>query len=94
MKLSESSEGPAQSNHSQSPTQLHSRPWAASLILTAGLVFLAFGIALSLSFGAAPIRLFEVWNAVFHFNPEIQNHQIIWEIRLPRILGGVLIGVC
>ncbi|WP_420538928.1 FecCD family ABC transporter permease [Paenibacillus polymyxa] len=94
MKLSESSDSPAQSNHNQPPTQFHSRPWAASFILTAGLALLAFGIALSLSFGAASIRLEEVWNAVFHFNPELQNHQIIWEIRLPRILGGVLIGVC
>lgn len=94
MKLSESSDGPAQSKHNQSPTQFHSRPWAATLILTVGLGILAFGIALSLSFGAASIRLEEVWNAVFHFKPELQNHQIIWEIRLPRILGGVLIGVC
>ncbi|OMD89510.1 ferrichrome ABC transporter permease [Paenibacillus odorifer] len=72
--------------------EFRSRPWAATLILVGGLVLLALGIAVSVSFGAADIKLSVVWAAVFHFNPEIMDHQIIRELRLPRVLGGAMIG--
>lgn len=51
-------------------------------------------MALSISFGAADIKLSVVWEAIFNFNPELTPHQIIWEIRLPRILGGAMVGAC
>ncbi|MGN7761683.1 FecCD family ABC transporter permease [Paenibacillus sp. 22594] len=76
----------------QDEVKLRSRPWAATLILVGGLIALALGIAVSVSFGAADIKLPVVWNAVFHFNPDITDHQIIRELRLPRVLGGVMIG--
>ncbi|WP_339319767.1 iron ABC transporter permease [Paenibacillus sp. FSL R10-2734] len=69
-----------------------SRPWAATLILVGGLALLVLGIAVSVSFGAADIKLSVVWSAVFNFNPEIMDHQIIRELRLPRVLGGAMIG--
>ncbi|MBD3917605.1 iron ABC transporter permease [Paenibacillus sp. PR3] len=71
---------------------LRTRPVAASLVLTLGLAALAFGIALSVSLGAVHMSLSTVWSAVFHFNPKITNHQIIWEIRLPRVLASALVG--
>ncbi|MEK3684058.1 FecCD family ABC transporter permease [Paenibacillus sp. FSL R10-2736] len=74
------------------PLKLRSRPWAATLILIGGLIALALGIAVSVSFGAADIKLSVVWTAVFHFNPDITEHQIIRELRLPRVLGGVMVG--
>ncbi len=76
----------------QNEVKLRSRPWAATLILVGGLVALALGIAVSVSFGAADIQLPVVWSAIFHFNPDITDHQIIRELRLPRVLGGVMIG--
>ncbi|WP_416294985.1 FecCD family ABC transporter permease [Paenibacillus illinoisensis] len=83
------------SHHTESPTaKIHTRPWAATLILTGGLVLLALGMALSISFGAADIKLGVVWQAIFNFNPDLTPHQIIWEIRLPRILGGAMVGAC
>lgn len=57
-------------------------------------MLLALGMALSISFGAADIKLSVVWKAIFDFNPELTPHQIIWEIRLPRILGGAMVGAC
>ncbi|MGN7469883.1 FecCD family ABC transporter permease [Brevibacillus sp. SAFN-007a] len=72
--------------------QFRSRPWAATLILTGGVLALLFGMFLSVSFGAADIRFSVVWDAIFHFNPDITQHQIIQEIRLPRLLGGAMVG--
>ncbi|CAH1208775.1 MULTISPECIES: iron ABC transporter permease [unclassified Paenibacillus] len=78
-----------------SPTaKIHTRPWTATLILTGGILLLIFGMALSISFGAADIKLGMVWQAIFHFNPDLTPHQIIWEIRFPRILGGAMVGAC
>jgi iron complex transport system permease protein len=33
-----------------------------------------------------------IWEAVFHFNPDLTQHQIIQELRLPRALAGALVG--
>ena len=52
------------------------------------------GIALSISLGAAEIDLRNVWEAVFFFNPDVTEHQIIQELRLPRVLGGAMVGAC
>lgn len=69
-----------------------SRPLVVTLILFGGIAALVFGIALSVSFGAADIQFLTVWEAVFRYNPELTQHQIIQEIRLPRVLGGALVG--
>ncbi|MFC4307000.1 FecCD family ABC transporter permease [Cohnella boryungensis] len=88
------------SNSSQETEQgkahikVHSRPWTAMLILTAGIAVLVLGIAVSASFGAADIPVSTVWESVFRFNPDVTAHQIIQEIRLPRVLGGAMVGAC
>ncbi|CAM4246726.1 FecCD family ABC transporter permease [Paenibacillus xylanexedens] len=90
-----SSQASPEKHNPDSPTaKIHTRPWAATLILTGGVLLLALGMALSISFGAADIKLSVVWKAIFDFNPELTPHQIIWEIRLPRILGGAMVGAC
>ncbi|XOJ00756.1 FecCD family ABC transporter permease [Paenibacillus polymyxa] len=90
-----SSQASPEKHSPDSPTaKIHTRPWAATLILTGGVLLLALGMALSISFGAADIKLSVVWKAIFDFNPELTPHQIIWEIRLPRILGGAMVGAC
>lgn len=71
-----------------------SRPIMATFILIGGLVGLLFAIGLSISFGAADIELATVWSSIFHFQPELTSHQIIQEIRLPRVLGAALVGAC
>ncbi len=47
---------------------------------------------MSVSFGAADIKFLEVWTAIFNFNPELTNHQIIQELRLPRVFAGAMVG--
>ncbi len=70
------------------------RPIVATIILFAGLIGLLLAIGLSVSFGAADIDFKTVWTAVFQFNPDITSHQIIQEIRLPRVIGAALVGAC
>jgi len=70
------------------------RPIIGILVLLIGLMALIISIGLSISFGAADIKLATVWNAVLNFNPDITSHQIIREIRLPRVLGAAMVGAC
>lgn len=77
--------------HSRAPKH-RSRPLAASFILFGGIIALIISIALSVSFGAADIAFATVWEAVLHFNPDLTTHQIIQELRLPRVLGGAMVG--
>lgn len=85
---------PGQKQQTLPALKFRSRPWAATLILTGGLAALVFMIGLSVSFGAANIRFSVVWESVFHFNPDLTHHQIIKELRLPRVLGGAMVGAC
>ncbi|WP_339320625.1 iron ABC transporter permease [Paenibacillus sp. FSL R10-2734] len=73
---------------------LHSRPASAIGIIIFGLAAIAFGLALSVSLGAADIKLTTVWDAIFRFNPDLQQHQVIRELRLPRAIAGALVGAC
>lgn len=81
--------------HNTKPTSdklVHSRPAAAVSIMIFGLVAIVFGLMLSVSVGAADIKLTTVWEAVFRFNPELQQHQVIRELRIPRALAGAIVG--
>lgn len=49
-------------------------------------------LALALSFGAAKMEVKIAWEALTHYNSEVMNHQIIREIRLPRILATAIVG--
>lgn len=71
-----------------------SKPITGVLVLLIGIIGLIFAIGLSISFGAADIDLMTVWSAVFSFNGDLTSHQIIQEIRLPRVLGAAIIGAC
>lgn len=75
-----------------SSVPLRTRPLAAALILMGGILLLVLGIGVSVSFGAADIVFSTVWEAVFHFNPESTQHQIIADLRMPRVLGGAMVG--
>lgn len=72
--------------------EIGARPLAARLILSGGILVLCFGVSLSVLTGAADISFFTVWEAIFRFDPEQMEHQIIRELRLPRVLGGAIVG--
>ncbi len=83
---------PSESAESSSSPKLRTRPLAATFILFGGLISLILGIGVSVSFGAADIAFSTVWEAVFHFNEDLTPHNIIMELRLPRVLGGAMVG--
>lgn len=89
-----SSTGSTIKRNGQEDKTVKSRPAAASAILFLGLIAIVFGLALSVSVGAADVKLATVWEAVFRFNPDLQQHQIIRELRIPRALTGALVGAC
>lgn len=62
------------------------RPVRNVLILAAGSFLLLLSLLLAVSLGAADMPLKTVWQAIFQFDPDLQQHQIIAEIRFPRIL--------
>ncbi|WP_126428551.1 FecCD family ABC transporter permease [Brevibacillus marinus] len=74
--------------------KLRTRPVAASAILLGGLIAVVLGLAVSISVGAADIDLLTVWQAVFDFNPDVTQHQIIQELRLPRAVAAAVVGAC
>lgn len=76
------------------PVKLHSRPWAAAVLIAGGLVSIVLGLVLSVSFGVADVRFGVVWEAVFHYNPDIQEHQIIHTLRMPRAIAAAMVGAC
>nr|WP_204543796.1 iron ABC transporter permease [Peribacillus deserti] len=51
-----------------------------------------FALAVSVMYGTTNIDAATVWRAVFDFNPQNTQHQVIREIRLPRALTAALIG--
>ncbi|WP_322924036.1 iron ABC transporter permease [Paenibacillus campi] len=78
--------------HTSPKEEIWSRPYAALLIIIGGLLLLVLGLAFSIAKGSRAIPLDVVWQALVHFNPNNQDHQIIWELRLPRALAGALVG--
>ncbi|MED0936178.1 iron ABC transporter permease [Bacillus mobilis] len=49
-------------------------------------------IFLAIAFGAKDIHLQTIWAAVFDYNPKVTQHQIIYELRLPRVIGAAVVG--
>ncbi|MGE7888287.1 FecCD family ABC transporter permease [Bacillus cereus] len=49
-------------------------------------------IFLAIAFGAKDIHLQTVWAAVFDYNPKLTQHQIIYDLRLPRVIGAAVVG--
>jgi len=61
--------------------------------LLIGIALLVVGTVLSISFGAAEIEFLKAWEAVFSFNSRILEHQVIREIRLPRTIADIIVGI-
>ncbi|MCI2255634.1 iron ABC transporter permease [Domibacillus sp. PGB-M46] len=62
------------------------------IIFFAATCLLGVSLFAAVSSGAKELNLPTVWAAVFHFNAELTSHQIIHELRLPRVLGAALVG--
>lgn len=62
------------------------------LFLSIGVVLLIASIFVSIASGTASITVSTVWDALFHLDMKNTDHQIIYEMRLPRVLGAALVG--
>ncbi|QYO78230.1 iron ABC transporter permease [Devosia salina] len=49
-------------------------------------------VVLSLATGARAIPIEAVWAALTAFDPTSSEHRIIWDLRLPRTVTGVMVG--
>jgi iron complex transport system permease protein len=61
------------------------------------LFLLLFISAMSITLGSFPITVTEVYSIIFHGlfqNPETTAEIVVWNLRLPRILMGILAGIC
>lgn len=63
------------------------------LWFAAALVGLAVTLFMGVSYGAKDMSLEAVWSAVFHYDARLTTHQIVHDIRLPRVLGAAVTGM-
>ncbi|GAA3410188.1 FecCD family ABC transporter permease [Paenibacillus hodogayensis] len=63
------------------------------LLLLSGTA-IAAGLALSVTTGAADIRLDTALNALLHYDENQVQHYTVMSVRLPRALTAVLVGAC
>lgn len=73
-------------NHSQN------KLWKYNTGIIVGMILLLIMIVFSLMFGTKFFSFTTVYEAVFHFDVTIVEHQIIHDIRLPRAIGAALVG--
>jgi iron complex transport system permease protein len=83
--------------------QVHSTPesplskgrstvFSKSLMMVTGFILLIVVTLASIRFGVANVGTATVLDSIFHYNPSIQEHEIIHDLRLPRVLAAVMIG--
>jgi len=63
---------------------------AAVLLLTLGV--LALMILVSIAVGSRSMSLRSVWDALWHYDPTIDDHLIVRRLRLPRTFVAALVG--
>lgn len=59
------------------------------LVAVAALALVAFA---SVAYGSRSIGLGVVWDALWHFDPSLDDHLIVREMRVPRTVLGLLVG--
>ena len=69
--------------------KLHFRYWLSFTVLIILLLVLVFW---NINSGSIPISLKDVFQILFRKEGEQTAYNIVWEIRLPRILAAVILG--
>ncbi len=57
------------------------------------LVVLLIAIWLSITIGTLPITFHQLWEALLHFNAQIYEHIVIHDLRIPRTIIGLGVGM-
>ncbi|WOP20321.1 iron ABC transporter permease [Bacillus pumilus] len=76
----------------RTPQQKRSSHILFFLIFFLAVIGLAAAMFLAVSYGAKTLSLQTVWTAVFDYQSDVTEQQIIHELRLPRVLGAALVG--
>ncbi|WP_282939056.1 iron ABC transporter permease [Paenibacillus sp. RC67] len=63
-----------------------------SAVLLLAIIGLALSMFLAISFGAKDMTIGTVWTAIAKYNPALTTHQIIHELRLPRVIAAAVMG--
>ena len=69
--------------------KLHFRYWLSFIIL---IVLLLVFVFWNINSGSISISLKDIFQILFHKNGDETAYNIVWEIRLPRILAAVILG--
>ena len=72
--------------------EIHTRPVVATLVLIFGSILLVISMLLALSYGAADVNLATIKAAIFNYDAANSDHQVIRDLRFPRIIGAALVG--
>jgi iron complex transport system permease protein len=75
-----------------SPSARRSSPSIFGLVVVLAMLGLLLSMFAAISFGAKELTLHTVWTAIIHYNPTLTTHQIIHELRLPRVIGAAAMG--
>ncbi|BBI30916.1 FecCD family ABC transporter permease [Cohnella abietis] len=78
------------STHSKADRHRGGRHFSLYMLLGAGLLLL--GMAASISLGAARINIATAWQALFQYNHDFSEHQVIRFLRLPRTIADIIVG--
>lgn len=66
---------------------------APFVILSVSGILIVAAFILSVYYGTKPIDIHTIFDALFHFDAENMDHQIVITSRLPRAIGALLIGI-
>ncbi|MCM3746956.1 iron ABC transporter permease [Paenibacillus pasadenensis] len=80
-----------------SPTELKQARYPAAarnlIVLGTASALLIASLLCGLALGSIRIPVSEVWNALWH-RSDTEAWQIVWNLRLPRALTGMMVGCC
>ncbi|WP_017811610.1 FecCD family ABC transporter permease [Paenibacillus shenyangensis] len=68
------------------------RKWYPLILIVSAPLLVALTISISILYGAKDMDAQTIIQALFHFDPNQIDHQIIMQSRLPREIGTMLIG--
>lgn len=74
------------------PSNSRKSPVTISLMFLSAIAILLMSLFVAISLGAKSLTLETVWAAIFQYNPALTPHQIIHELRLPRVVAAAVVG--
>lgn len=67
--------------------------WSDAVQFICAVIVLCIVFIIATLLGEAHVNLSTIFEAIFHYNPKIQAHNVISEVRIPRNIGAVLVGM-